>query len=264
MPPRRHTLSEADRFLAWLRTDLGMELRLARHNAGATMQQVAHKLGWSKSKISRIERGLSPCVTLADINAFAAVVGLRPYFKLYPFGPSLRDVGQVELLAALNVRMSPRWHSEHEVLMPKPGDLRAADQVSTIPGCRLMVEAFRRFIDYQAQSRAARVKQRDLGADRLLLLLEDTRTNRRALAAAGLEPRRSFPIPQRAMLAALAAGRDPDGDGIVLLRRLPGAGAATPATPATPRALLVAPGATKVEGAAVPPSPVSPGATQDV
>ena len=276
MPPRTHILAEAERFLGWLRSEVGGELRLARHNAGATMQLVADRLGCSKSKISRIERGLSPCVTLADITAFAAVVGLRPYLKLYPLGPALRDIGQVELLAGLNARLSPRWHSEHEVLMPKPGDLRAADQVSTMPGCRLMVEAFRRFSDYQAQSRAARAKQRDLGADRLLLLLEGTRTNRRALAAAGLEPRRSFPIPQRAMLAALAAGRDPGGDGIVLLRRLSGAGAATPATPANPANPAtpanpanpanpaVAPDATKGEGAAAPPSRVSPGATHDV
>lgn len=258
MPPRTHTLSEADRFGSWLRTDTGRELRLARHNAGATMQQVADRLGWSKSKISRIERGLSPRVALADITSFSAVVGLRPYLKLFPLGPSLRDVGQVELLAGLNVRMHPRWHTEHEVPMPKDGNLRAADQVSVIPGCRLMVEAFRRFSDYQAQSRAARAKQRDLNADRLLLLIEDTRTNRRALAAAGLEPRRSFPMPQRAMLAALAAGRDPGGDGIVVLRRLPGAGAASSAMP------VVAPGATKGEGGAAPPSAVSSGATHDV
>lgn len=218
------------------------------------MQQVADRLGWSKSKISRIERGLSPRVSLAAITAFAAVVGLRPYVKLFPVGPALRDVGQVELLAALNARMHPSWHSEHEVPMPKLGDLRAADQVSSTPGCRVMVEAYRRFSDYQAQSRAARVKQRDLGAERLVLLLEDTRTNRAALAAAGLEPRRSFPVAQRAMLASLAAGRDPGGDGIVVLRRLKGAGATT----------QVAPRATNVEGTGAHTSPVPFAETHDV
>ncbi len=234
------------------------------------MQQVADRLGWSKSKISRIERGLSRRVTLPDITSFAAVVGLRPYVKLYPVGPPLRDVGQVELLAALNARMHARWQTAHEVPVRKRGDLRAADQVSRIPGCDVMVEAYRRFSDYQAQSRSARAKQSDLGADRLILLLEDTRTNRRALAAAGSEPKRSFPVPQRAMLAALRAGRDPGGDGIVFLRRLRGAGGAGTAAAAGSGpgsgsgASAVAPRDTKVEGAAARPSPVPPGATQDV
>ena len=105
--------------------------------------------------------------------------------------------------------------------MPRDGDLRAADQLSTIPGCRLLVEAYRRFADNQAQTRSARAKQRDLGADRLLIVVEATRTNRRAVAALGPELRRSFPIGPRAMLAALAAGLDPGGDGVLLLPRTP-------------------------------------------
>ena len=109
--------------------------------------------------------------------------------------------------------------------MPTHGDLRAADQLSVIPGCRLMIEAYRRFSDYQAQTRSARSKQSELGADRLVLLLEETATNRQALAAAGTEPRRSFPVSQRAALAALASARDPGGDTIVFLKRLRGAGA---------------------------------------
>ncbi len=82
-----------------------------------------------------------------------------------------------------------------------------------------MIEAYRWFGDNQAQTRAARTKQRDLGADRLILLIEDTRANRRALVAMGDDVRRSLSISQRAAMAALAAGRDPGGDAIILLRR---------------------------------------------
>lgn len=252
MPPRTNTLADADRFLAWLRLELGQQLRLARLNAGVTMQAVSDRLGWSKSKVSRIERGQSRSISLMDLARLAAVVGLRPSVRLFLAGQPLRDVGQVELLAALNVRMSPRWSSRHEVVVPIDGDHRAADQVSTIPGCRLMVEAYRRLHDYQAQTRSARAKQRDLGADRLLLLLEDTHANRRALRAAGGEPARSFPVSQRACLAALAAGRDPGGDSIVVLRRIKGA------VPA------VAPGATNSVPSAPHPRAISPGATQSV
>ena len=243
MPPRTQVLADADRLAAWLRLDLGREIRIARHRIGATMQQVADRLGWSKSKVSRIERGKSPRVSVADVAHLTAVVGLRPSLKLFPAARALRDVGQLELLAALNSRMHPSWQTRQEVPMPQPNDLRAADQLSSIGGCRVMVEAYRRLSDFQAQSRSALLKQRDLGANRLVLLIEDTRANRRALAEAGAEPPRSYPVSQRAMLAALAVGRDPGGDGIVLLRRVRRA---------------VAPHATKGEGTSAPSSRVAP------
>jgi transcriptional regulator with XRE-family HTH domain len=250
MPPRTQQLPEAARHAAWVRTETGREIRLARTNAAATTQRVAERLGWSKSKVSRIERGLIGTVALSDLALLAAVVGLRMSVKLYPAGVPLRDIGQVELLAALNDRMHRRWVTRHEVPMPRAGDLRAADQVSRIPGCAVMIEAYRNFADYQAQSRSARLKQADLGADRLVLLLEDTRRNRETLRAAGSEARRSFPVSQRAMLAALGAGRDPGGDGIVILRRA--------------RTGRVASRATNSERPAAPPAPVALAATQDV
>ena len=256
MPPRTHTLADADRAIAWLRVEAGRELRVARHAAGATMAAVGLRLGWSKSKISRIERGLSPRVTLADIARCAAVVGLRASLRLFPSGRALRDIGQVQLLAALNARMHHVWRSSQEVPVPIAGDLRAADQVSELPGCRLMIEAYRRFSDWQLQTRAARLKQRDLGATRLLLLLEDTLTNRRAVAAAGEDLFRSFPVSQRAMLAALGAGRDPGGDGIVFLRRLDPAPGVQP--------IAIAPRDTKAAEPDAPTSPVASGATQRV
>jgi transcriptional regulator with XRE-family HTH domain len=224
MPPRTNTLADAESHAAWLRRTGGREIRLARHNAGATIEQLAQRLGWSKSKVSRIERGLSRGVSVTDVVRLSALVGLRPSIKFYPVGRPLRDIGQIELLAALNNRMHSSWKTKQEVPMPDARDLRAADQLSVIPGCRLMVEAYRRFSDQQAQVRPARAKQAELNADRLVLLLEDTLVNRQALAAAGPELRRTFPVPQRAMLRALAIGTDPGGDGIVILRRVRGAG----------------------------------------
>jgi transcriptional regulator with XRE-family HTH domain len=220
MPPRTNTLANARDLGAWLRRSAGREIRFARHNAGLTIQQLARRLGWSKSKISRIERGLSPGVTLIDLALLCALVGLRPSIRFYPVERPLRDIGRIELLAALNNRIHASWRTTQEVPMPDARDLRAADQLSVIPGCRVMVEAYRRFSDEQAQVRPARAKQAQLKADRLILLLEDTLVNRRAVAAAGQELKRSFPVPQRRMLRALATGIDPGGDGIVMLRRL--------------------------------------------
>ena len=130
--------------------------------------------------------------------------------------------------------------------MPLPGDLRAADQLSSIPGCHLMVEAYRRVTDFQAQLRAARAKQRDLGADRLLLLLESTDLNRRMVRGLGNEERRSLPLAPRRMLAALAAGVDPGGDGILFLRR-ERAHRATKTEPASPQTGNGTPGATPAD-----------------
>jgi transcriptional regulator with XRE-family HTH domain len=246
MPPRTHTLGEARRAVDWLRPELGRELRLARHNAGVTMATVAARLGWSRSKVSRIECGRSRSVTLQDVALLSAVLGLRPSVRLYPTGRPIRDIGQVELLAALSQRMHPRWQHRHEVPMPGDGDLRAADQVSSIAGCSVMIEAYRRFTDAQAQIRSARLKQRDLGADRLLLLLEDTDTNRRALRPLVSEVRRSFPVTPRLMLASLAAGLDPGGDGVLFLRRMRSRAVASGATNPEPgrlRSARVAPGA---------------------
>jgi len=219
MPPRTNTLAEANRYLAWSRADAGRELRLARHNAGLTLEATGRRLGWSKTKLSRIERGRNPRVSLEDLVLIGSMVGVRPSIRFFPSVRPIRDEAQLQLLATLTRRMHLRWTHRQEVPMPRAGDLRAADQLSTIDGCRLMIEACTRFADAQAQIRAARAKQRDLGADRLLLLIEDTHTNRTAVLAAMPAVRPSFAVPARAMLAALAGGRDPGGDGLVLLRR---------------------------------------------
>jgi transcriptional regulator with XRE-family HTH domain len=228
MPPRTNTLAEANRYLAWSRADAGRELRLARHNAGLTLEATGRRLGWSKTKLSRIERGRNPRVSLEDLVLIGSMVGVRPSIRFFPTVRPIRDEAQLQLLATLNRRMHPRWTHRQEVPMPRAGDLRAADQVSTIDGCRLMIEACTRFADAQAQIRAARAKQRDLGADRLLLLIEDTHTNRTAVLAAMPAVRPSFAVPARSMLAAIAGGRDPGGDGLLLLRRSRGAPVVAP------------------------------------
>jgi hypothetical protein len=83
-------------------------------------------------------------------------------------------------------------------------------------GFRAMVEAETRLNDLQATERRARGKQRDLGLDRLILLVADTRHNR-AVLEAHPELFERYPISTRACLLALRDGRDPGGDAIVVL-----------------------------------------------
>ena len=94
--------------------------------------------------------------------------------------------------------------------MPIAGDLRRADIVITSSSFGILGEAETRLYDVQALERRIGGKQRDLGLERVILLLADTATNRRTVASLQ-ELARRFPISARSCLAALAEGRDPGG-----------------------------------------------------
>lgn len=84
-------------------------------------------------------------------------------------------------------------------------------------GGRVGVEAETRPRDLQELLRRARLKQRDGRLERLLLLLADTRANRALVGGAGDTLGSDFPVEGRVALRALAEGRLPAGDAIVLL-----------------------------------------------
>ena len=100
--------------------------------------------------------------------------------------------------------------------MPIAGDLRGADGVIGSGFGTIVVEAETRLSDPQAVERSAMLKKRDLGAERLILLIADTPNNRRVLE---LHPelRERVPVGTRKCLAALARGEDPGGDCLVIL-----------------------------------------------
>ena len=100
--------------------------------------------------------------------------------------------------------------------MPIAGDPRAADGFIDGESGTTLVEAETRVTDVQAVERKALLKKRDLGADRLILLLADTPNNRKVLA---LHPelRERFPVGTRRCMVALGRGEDPGGDCLVIL-----------------------------------------------
>jgi hypothetical protein len=100
--------------------------------------------------------------------------------------------------------------------MPIAGDLRSADGLIEGSFGTAVVEAETRLTDFQAVERKSALKARDLGADRVILLVADTPNNRRALQ---LHPeiRERFPVGTRRCLAALSRGGDPGGDSLVVL-----------------------------------------------
>lgn len=100
--------------------------------------------------------------------------------------------------------------------MPIPGDRRSADATITGDDVDALVEAETRLHDIQTLERGIAGKQRDLGVERVVLLVADTRHNRAVIARVP-ELRRRFPVGTRAGLAALGRGLDPGGDCLVIL-----------------------------------------------
>lgn len=217
MPNRTNPIHDAARLAAWVRMTMGRELRIARVSAGMTQRQTGRAIGRSASRISRIEAGKVTRVSVLELSMAAAAVGLKLYVTVYPGGRRPLDAPQLALLAAFNARLHPSWRTQLEVPMPIEGDLRAVDEIIQTDTCVCAVEAITRLADVQRQIRAARVKQRDLAADRLVLLVRGSRANRSMLRAAGSILRDAFPVSTRAAMRAFAAGRDPGGDCLVVL-----------------------------------------------
>ncbi len=210
-------MAEAERLVSWTLLEIGRELRIARVNSGMRQGDVARLTHTSAAQMSRIEGGRVPSVSYRQLARAASAVGMKLTLKAWPAHRRLLDRPQLGLFNDFRGRSHAVWHWQAEVPMPILGDLRAADAVATRPGCRIVVELITRLADFQGQSRAALIKQRDLGADRVLLVIAGTTTNRQALREAGDAIRASFPLGTRDVLQAMALGRDPGANGIVLL-----------------------------------------------
>jgi len=195
---------------------IGVQIRVARLAAGLSQRELGRLAQRSHTMIERIERGATPTIDLRLIAVIGAVLGLHLAVRLYPAGDAVRDRAHLGLLERLRRRVSAalRWRTEQPV--PIAGDLRAADATITGRTFDAMVEAETRLVDLQALERRVRTKARDLGVQRVILLVADTRTNRSVLAGHP-EFMAAYPISSRSCLVAVGRGEDPGGDAIVLL-----------------------------------------------
>jgi transcriptional regulator with XRE-family HTH domain len=197
---------------------VGDELHMARLAAGLSSRAVGALAGISHVQVIRIERGQAPHVDIETLGKLAGVVGHELSLRIHPIGPPVRDKGHVALLERFAARLGPIVTWRTEVPIPLPGDLRNADGVATVTtnDFDAIVEAETRLHDVQETERKLRAKQRDLGTTRAILLVADTRHNRRVIAAVP-DLQRQFPVGTRSCLAALKAGRDPGADCLVIL-----------------------------------------------
>jgi transcriptional regulator with XRE-family HTH domain len=217
MPPRSKLIDDADRMIVRLAREIGDALRTGRHIAGATQAQVGAAAGCSQSAISRRERGKVRSITLRQLGRHAAAVGLRLSLKLWPAGGAVRDAAQARYIAAFVARVGRLWRVTLEAVVPKPGDLRAADVLLVLGAVRIVVEVITRLTDLQAQIRAAQLKARDLEATRLVIVVASTSANRAAIADARATLAAAFDLDTRGVMASLAAGSDPGRDALILL-----------------------------------------------
>lgn len=200
-----------------LLVDLGREARNARLGAGLSQGSVARAAGTSRSSVSRIERGRAPCASVERVATVLAVVGLDLGARAYPAGPPVRDVAHLRLLARFRERIGSSWHWRPEVPVGGTGDARAWDGVLVRDGQVVAIEAETRLHDVQALLRRVAAKRRDGAADRLVLVMADTRANREVVHIARPEFVGAFPADARSAWPALAAGLPPPDDALVLV-----------------------------------------------
>jgi transcriptional regulator with XRE-family HTH domain len=202
----------------------GHEFMAARMNSALSQDDVSRAVGISRPQYGRIERGISPEVSIATIARIAAVLGLEASLRFYPAADPIRDAAHRELLERLRVRLHESLRFRTEVPFPASGDRRAWDAViegfagsSSGAWRRGAVEAETRPTDAQALERKLALKERDGRADWLVLLLADTRHNRAFLAGPGAALRVRFPLEGRRALELLAAGANLGSNAIILL-----------------------------------------------
>ncbi len=181
------------------------------------MSRVGRAIDRSASWVSRVERGIDGSIGLDDFIVLGAAVGLKVWVTTFPAERAIHDAPQLALLRRFRARIGETWEWTYEVLVPIQRDQRAADAVIRNGSVVVMIEAFTRLADAQAQLRAVMAKARDMGIGRVILVIAATHANRRALDLAADVVAAGFPIGTRAVLSALAAGRDPGANGIVLL-----------------------------------------------
>lgn len=199
-----------------LRQRMGDELGGARREIGLSLRDVARKLHVSVDRLIRAERGDPATLTIDLAARYASMLGLELAASLHPVGTATRDKGHLALLDRFRRRLPSlvRWRTE--VPIPIAGDARSADGIASSDLVDVLVEAETHLGDFQALERRIFAKARDIGADRVVLLLADTR-HHRSLVRSVPAIRERFPVDMKTWFRAIAAGRDPEGDGLVIL-----------------------------------------------
>jgi transcriptional regulator with XRE-family HTH domain len=198
---------------------MGDEIHEARLALGLSQARVALAAGVPQTRLSRIERHMQPSASLRDLACILTVLGLELSARAYPGGTPIRDAAQRALLDRLRARSASTLRWRFEVPIPIPGDQRAWDAtIEESGGTRVAVEAETRLRDLQALQRRVALKFRDdPSVTAVVLLVSETRANRRVIRDQPTALAADFPEGARSILGALAEGQLPKGSGLVLM-----------------------------------------------
>jgi transcriptional regulator with XRE-family HTH domain len=200
--------------------ELGNEFRTARLALGLSQREVAHAARIDRADYSRIEAGKLVRVSLIVTYRIGAVLGLDVAATAFPGGRPIRDAGQAPRMQLLFASVGRPLSCRAEVPLPRRSDrpeLRAWDGMLYGLGERTAVEHERRLYDLQAQIRRHRLKLRDDPVDHFLLVVADTKANRRVLSEYA-DLLADLPLLRTSsVLATLRRGQHPP-TGIILLK----------------------------------------------
>jgi hypothetical protein len=178
---------------------------------------MATALGWSQSHVSRLERLVQiDEVSVVELAELAGMLGLELGAGLYPIGDGLVDRGHQALLSRFRHLMSPSIQITSEVPLLRAG-LRSWDLLLRMAGQLVGVEAETRIRDAQELVRRIRIRERDGGADLILIVLSDSRHNREAVDELRQMLGANYITSPRRILAALRSGQTLPGSGVVLV-----------------------------------------------
>jgi transcriptional regulator with XRE-family HTH domain len=191
----------------------GFEIRHVRIRAGLSQREAGRKLGWSGTKISRIESAKLASLSFSDASRLAAILGLELAIRVFPSGEPIRDAAQAKRLMRLLNNVGPplRWHADAP-LPQRPGErpeMRAWDARIDGIGQQTAVELESRLTDVQELTRRHNLKRRDDPLDHFLLVVADTDHNRRVLTEYGSLLAGLPRLRTASVLKLLRAGRHP-------------------------------------------------------
>ena len=196
---------------------IGRELRDARTSAGLSQDALAASVGISGSTVGRIERAEHPALAVATATQLFAMLGHDLSVRAFPEGPPLRDVGQARLIGRFRRLLPASASLRTEVRIGSYPDIRAWDAVVDGSDWSVPLEAETVLYDLQATDRRVALKMESAGADRIILLVADTRRNRRVLREFRPLIAHRYPTSPRAALAAIRSGRAPSESAVIVL-----------------------------------------------
>lgn len=203
-------------------TAIGADIALTRARFGWTWADVGRRAGVAPVTCARIERG-DRGVQLNTLCAIGEAVGLDVVLRVYPGrGPSLRDRGQLLIAQHLCSIVDSRWQARIEAAAGDHGE--AVDVMFLGPTEIIAVEIDRLLLDYQERHRRNDQKRRWLAERhqrpvRLVMVVEDSPRNRRAVEPHSELIRTVLPRTTRQVLTSLRTGEPLGGDGLMWIRR---------------------------------------------